>query len=170
MTTFDELQEARPDLEVLLLEVLGSVLGEEAFLTDEPLPAGPVATARLAVHDEDADTLAGMEVKVGQILARLLAGRMIGVGDPEPDDLLDAVGELGNITGGNVKSLLFAHARLSLPNAQLTDAEQDEPVEAVRVRVEVFGQIAELAVMPTASAAGLYWPPSIEDEALERQR
>lgn len=45
--------------------------------------------------------------------------RALLVMDPDefvgPDDLIDAFGEIANVVGGNVKSLLAAHAILSLP-------------------------------------------------------
>lgn len=166
MTTIDELEEARQDLESLLVDVLYSVLGEEAYPGEETLPSGPIASARLAAHDELEDTYLGIQVRVGAVLARLLASRMMSVGDPSPDDLIDTVGELGNIIGGNVKTLLFQTARLSLPVAEL--AGGGEPVDdALRVAASVFGQVAELTLQPEAPIDGLYWPPSVKDEVLE---
>lgn len=168
MTTIDELEDARQDLETLLTDVLYSVVGEEAYPTDDPLPGGPVAASRLAAHDELEDSYLGIKVRVGAVLARLLASRMMAVGDPSPDDLLDAVGELGNIIGGNVKTLLFHTARLSLPVADLADQSRD-PAEsgAMVVKAQVFGQVAELALVPDAPVDGLFWPPSVADEVME---
>jgi chemotaxis protein CheX len=162
----DELEDARQDLEGLLVDVLYSVLGEEAYPGDDPLPSGPIAFSRLAAHDELEDSYLGIQVRVGAVLARLLASRMMSVGDPSPDDLIDTVGELGNIIGGNVKTLLFQTARLSLPVAELTGGS--EAVEgALRVAASVFGQVAELTLQPDAPVDGLYWPPSVKDEVLE---
>lgn len=170
MTSFDELEDAREDLEALLLDVLGSVLGEEAYPIEDGLAPGPVATSTLSIHDELTDVYLGVEVRVGAVLARLLASRMMAAGDPSPDDLLDAVGELGNIAGGNVKSLLFHTARLSLPTAELTERADDvDEDEAVSVRAAVLGQVAELVLTPGSSIEGLYWPPKQPDEILESQ-
>jgi chemotaxis protein CheX len=169
VTTVDELEDVRADLEILLTDVLYSVVGEEAYPTDEPLSLGPLAISRLAAHDELADTHLSMQVRVGAVLARLLASRMMAVGDPSPDDLLDAVGELGNIIGGNVKTLLFHTARLSLPVADLIDrgTDPDLEVRGVTVRAQVFGQVAELALIPDAPVDGLFWPPSVVDDVME---
>lgn len=169
MTTIDDLEDARQDLETLLTDVLYSVLGEEAYPCMDPLPAGPVATSRLAAHDELTDTYLGIEVRVGAVLARLLASRMMAVGDPSPDDLIDTVGELGNIIGGNVKTLMFHTARLSLPVAELAAGVTAGTAEGVAVSASVFGQVAELWLVPEATVDGLYWPPSIEDDALENK-
>lgn len=168
MTTVDELEDVRQDLETLLTDVLYSVVGEEAYPTDEPLPGGPLATSRLAAHDELANDYLGMHIRVGAVLARLLASRMMAVGDPSPEDLLDAVGELGNIIGGNVKTLMFHTARLSLPVADLADqAELGAVNGGVTVRAQVFGQVAELALTPDAPIDGLIWPPSVMDDVME---
>jgi Chemotaxis phosphatase CheX len=169
VTTVDELEEVRQDLETLLTDVLYSVVGEEAYPTEDPLPGGPVATSRLSAHDELSGTYLGMKIRVGAVLARLLASRMMAVGDPSPEDLLDAVGELGNIIGGNVKTLMFHTARLSLPVADLADqgAEPGSRLPAMTVRAQVFGQVAELAVIPDAPVDGLFWPPSVVDDVME---
>lgn len=169
MTTIDDLEDARQDLETLLTDVLYSVVGEEAYPTDDPLPTGPLASSRLAAHDELEDSYLGIRVRVGAVMARLLASRMMAVGDPFPDDLLDAVGELGNIVGGNVKTLLFHTARLSLPIADLADqdGDLDAGTSGITVRAQVFGQVAELALIPGAPIAGLFWPPSMADEVME---
>jgi hypothetical protein len=169
VTTIDELEDVREDLESLLLDVLNSVLGEDAYPVEETIPTGPVAISRLAIHDEIEDSYLGVEIRVGTILGRLLASRMMMAGDPSPDDLLDAVGELGNMAGGNVKTLLFHTARLSLPNAELTEADIGAPDTGLTVRAGVFGQVAELSVVPDAHPDGLYWPPSMTQEELERQ-
>lgn len=170
MTTIDDLEDAQQDLESLLTDVLYSVLGEEAYPSLDALPAGPVATSWLAAHDELEDTFLGIEVRVGAVLARLLASRMMAAGDPSPDDLIDTVGELGNIIGGNVKTLLFHTARLSLPVAELAATPDDRPGASVCVRASVFGQVAELQLIPDAPVDGLYWPPSVVvDEAVESE-
>jgi hypothetical protein len=169
VTTIDELEDARAELEALLTDVLCSVVGEEAYPIDDPLPGGPLAASRLAAHDELADTYLGIQVRVGAVLARLLASRMMAVGDPAPDDFLDAVGELGNIIGGNVKTLLFHSARLSLPVADLTEQGIDPGLEdpRVTVRAQVFGQVAELVLIPHAPVDDLFWPPSVVDDLME---
>lgn len=169
MTTIDDLEDARAELETLLTDVLSSVFGEQAYPTDDRLPRGPVATSRLAAHDQLDNGFLGIEMHIGSVLARLLASRMMAVGDPCPGDLLDAVGELGNIVAGNVKTLLFHTARLSLPVAELAEAGDRRPPRAVVIRAEVFGQVAELSLVPDVAVEGLTWPPSVLEEVLGSQ-
>ncbi len=168
MSVLDELEEARGDLEGLLVDVLESVFGEEAAPAWEAEFGGTrIARARLAIHDEVTNVYTGVEVCVDTVTARLLAGRMLNVASPAADDLLDAVGELGNIAGGNVKSLLYQHARLSLPTPEILDAAGVTWEPAVRVHGVVLGQTVELAVLPEYAVGGLAWPPSQLDEVLE---
>jgi hypothetical protein len=170
VTAFDDLAAAREDIDALLVDVLSSVLSEEAEPVEEGLPPGPLAVARLAIHDALEDAYAVVEVRVGLDLSQVLAGEMMHVADPSPDDVLDAVAELGNICGGNVKSLLCQHARLSLPAAEITQQRPEDVGPAVRVRALVLGHVAELGVLPGAPVDGLLWPPSLAEDALERSQ
>ena len=158
MTTIEDLELAREDLESLLLDMLASVLAEDAATAWDDLPAGPQSTARLGIHDETDDRYLGVVVRLGLPLARVLASRMMSIADPSGDDVLDAVGELGNIAGGNVKSLLCQHARLSLPAAELSEGQIEGVSDGVQVRAVVLGQVIELAVSPTITSDGLLWP------------
>ena len=168
MSAIDEFEEAREDLEALLIEVLGSVFGEEAApVWDTDLPPGPVVSSRLAIHDEVDDSYTIVEVRTSAIVARVLASRMLLTADPGPDDLLDAVGELGNIAGGNVKSLLRHSCRLSLPLAEMSeDGATPLDVDGVTVRAAVLGQVVELTVHSADDTTGLTWPGKAT-EALE---
>ena len=159
MNAIDEFEAAREDLEALLIEVLGTVAGEEAMpVWDEVLPPGPVVSSRLAIHDEDDDSYTMVSIRTSSIVARVLASRMLLTPDPGPDDLLDAVGELGNIAGGNVKSLLRHSCRLSLPTAEVTENAVEST--GVTVRASVLGQVVELSVDVAGDVSGLYWPGS----------
>jgi chemotaxis protein CheX len=175
VSVIDEFEAARDDLESLLIEVLGTVAGEEAMPVwhDEFLPPGPVVSSRLAIHDEDDDSYTMVSIRTSSIVARVLASRMLLTPDPGPDDLLDAVGELGNIAGGNVKSLLRHSCRLSLPTAQVTEHRgDDQRPGGVTVRAAVLGQVVELSVDVADDVTGLYWPGSSQaatPEAMEAQ-
>jgi hypothetical protein len=172
MSVFSELDEIRSELDTILTDVLSSVLAEEALPTDDELPAGPLVLARLAIHDELGDSYAVVEVTVGVALARLIAARMMSVAAPSPDDVIDAVAEIGNIAGGNVKTLLCLHARMSLPKSEITDAaansEQLSDSAAAHVRAIVLGHVSQLVVHPDAATDGLTWPPFTPDEIPER--
>jgi chemotaxis protein CheX len=160
VSAIDEFEAAREDLEALLIEVLGAVAGEEAMpVWDERLPPGPIVASKLAIHDEDDDSYTMVSVRTSSIVARVLASRMLLTPDPGPDDLLDAVGELGNIAGGNVKSLLRHSCRLSLPTAEVTEGNDvhTEP-GGVTVRASVLGQVVELTVDVAGDVSALYWP------------
>jgi chemotaxis protein CheX len=52
-----------------------------------------------------------------EALARRVAGSMLGLGAEEasPEDVRDAIGEVANVAGGNVKALLGTECALSLP-------------------------------------------------------
>jgi hypothetical protein len=169
MTTFDDLVTAHDELDAIVTDVLGSILGEEAVPAHHAMPDGPVASARLAIHDSADDSFAVVEVRVGLALARVLAGRMMFLADPEDEDVLDAVAELGNICAGNVKSLLCQHARLSLPTAGMGPGAPTLSDADVQVRAVVLGHLVELAVTTGADVEGLDWPPVAADEELERQ-
>jgi Chemotaxis phosphatase CheX len=173
VSAIDEFEAAREDLEALLIEVLGTIAGEEAMPVrdGDGLPPGPVVSARLAIHDEEDDTYTMVSIRTSSIVARVLASRMLLTPDPGPDDLLDAVGELGNIAGGNVKSLLRHSCRLSLPTAEVTENDQvEKSANGVTVRAMVLGQVVELCVDVADGVADLYWPGSATpSEALETQ-
>jgi hypothetical protein len=169
VTSFDELVEAQEQLDDIVIDVLGSILGEEAEPAYDELPPGQTAHARLAIHDEADDSFAVVEVRVGIALARVMASRMMFVADPVEADVLDAVAELGNICGGNVKSLLCQHARLSLPTADIGSGLPSLAGSGVRVRAVVLGHMVELAVTPDAPIDGLDWPPAAADDELEMQ-
>ena len=169
----DSLVSEREDLEALVSDVVANVFGEEAETITTARDAQGVgadgAAALLAIHDESDDTYLGVQVRVSPTLARLLAARMLACDEPTPDDLLDAVGELGNIVGGNVKSLLFTSARLSLPSARLADvalppAREDAAGPTV-ICADVLGEPLELALVPHVDGGGLHWPPTAGSEA-----
>jgi CheY-specific phosphatase CheX len=161
VNAIDEFEEAREDLEALLIEVLGSVFSEEAGIAwGQTLPPGPVVSARLAIHDEVDGSYTIVEVRTSPMVARILASRMMLMADPGPDDLLDAMAELGNIAGGNVKSLLRHSCRLSLPTAEVAEGrgEDDAPLNGVSVQAAVLGQVVELYVHVADNIQGLCWP------------
>lgn len=160
MSAIDEFEEAREDLEALLVEVLGSVFTEEAMPVWDDVPplSGPLAVARLEIHDEVEGSFTVVEVRLGAVVARVLASRMLMIPDPAPEDLLDAVGELGNIAGGNVKSLLRHSCRLSLPTAEIVAEVEPHRDSAVVVRGGVLGQVIELSVRAAGTSDGAFWP------------
>lgn len=175
MSVFTDLDDdLRGELGVILTDVFSSVLREEAIETANQLPVGPMVMSRLAVHDytdEQAEEFAVIELRVGVGLARVIAARMMSISSPGPSDLADSVAELSNIAGGNVKTLLCGHARLSLPTAELLDDEkfaEAEPADgSTYVRAIVLGHVVQLGIHPHAPVADLLWPPVNTDATLE---
>ena len=119
----------------------------------------------------------GVQVRVSSVLGQRLAARMFACEEPGRDDLLDAVGELGNIAGGNVKSLLFtarpAACRCRRPCSAATGlaparerrgrAHRDPRARARRARRADAGA--------ARGGGGLLWPPADapSEELLEAQ-
>ena len=183
MTVRYELEEVREDLDTLLCDVLRTVFGAEAEPLTEGFEAPPVAghdqpaASLLAIVDDANGRRLGVRVQVTGRLAQVLAARMFGTEEPGSEDLLDAVGELGNIAGGNVKVLLFGScgtARLSLPSAALGRAVApvlvpDGAPAPATVRALVLGDVAELTLLPLLAGDDLVWPPIVRRDVLEGQ-
>ena len=112
---------------------LSSVLGEEGIRTiSESLfetmlnmefdadPADPVADWSDALVGKitiDGDLEAEIRVIASQELARRIACKMFAITDDEiaEEDILDAMGEVANIIGGNAKGIFDGDCKLSLP-------------------------------------------------------
>jgi CheY-specific phosphatase CheX len=169
MITPREIEEMSADLAATLADVLSTVLSQEAAETTEPMAPGLVAIASLAILDETSGGITGVELQVGTSLAQVLAGRMMSVAAPQDEDIIDAVSELGNIAAGSAKSLLFKHARLSLPMSRIQSVDAGEPqADAQAVRAIVLGHVVQLTVIPHVDAEGLIWPPVVSDELIGR--
>lgn len=173
MSATEQLEQAREDLEALLLEVLGSLID-----ADEVRPAWPdlavtvpALIARLAIHDMQDGSYTFLELRTGTMVGRLMAARMMHVHELTPEDLLDVVAELGNIVAGNVKSLLRHPCQLSLPTAVDVGA-LDDPDDGVRVGATVLGHLVELLVRPAALVeigSDIAWPGTTNDDVMEIQ-
>lgn len=160
---------AGSELAATLADVLSAMLEQGAEPTSAPISAGSMAVATLAIHDEVSDTYTRIELQVGTALARVLAGRMMLMADPSHEDIVDTVAEVGNIVAGSTKSLLFKHARLSLPNCELPSRGTGPlPERSQQVRAIVLGHVVQLTVVPDTHPDGLLWPPVVTDELLGR--
>ena len=110
-------QPSYDDVQMLVDEVWTSFLG-----VDEPLlPCGP---GEMSVGWSAAVTVTGewhgmVSVELPTGLAEAVTRRMLMVPESDPtvhdEDVADAVGELVNMIGGNVKSLMPGPSVLSLP-------------------------------------------------------
>jgi hypothetical protein len=213
-----DLEDERVGLETLLADVLRSAFGEEPAILPLGLPAldltvepaagttartsaspngpdageaAPPAYALLAISDEAGGGLLGVQVRLPGRLAHALAVRMFASDSPSADDLLDAVGELTNILGGNVKALLFtrsAPGRLSLPSAVLGRPGDAPPARhaaptprdgalvpagggsrPTTICARVLGDVAEVTLIPRVQGGDFVWPPLLDSAVLEGQ-
>jgi CheY-specific phosphatase CheX len=109
------------DVQAIVEQVWSSFLGE-----DEPLLPSLVAPGRPFGADDAwsaAVSISGgwdatVTVELSTPLALSLTGTMLGLTEAEPiedGDVADAVGELVNMIGGNIKSLMPGPSVLSLP-------------------------------------------------------
>ena len=110
------------DVHAIVEQVWSSFLGDEEPLlprfagaaADEAFPADDVWSAAVSVHGGWTGTVTvELSASVAQSLARL----MLAMADEPLDDaeVADAVGELVNMVGGNVKSLMPGPSALTLP-------------------------------------------------------
>lgn len=101
------------DVQMVIEEVWSSFLG-----TDEPLVVGEAVPAETGWSA--AVTVTGawegmISVELPTTVAEEVCRRMLGVEDTHDEDVADAVGELVNMIGGNIKSLMPGPSVLSLP-------------------------------------------------------
>lgn len=67
-----------------------------------------------------------VHIEVDDALARRLASAMFDNSDVSQEEIIDAMNELANVIGGNIKGLVPGPSRLSLPRASLlTNAKAD---------------------------------------------
>lgn len=152
---------APDDLQRITQDIWWNLL--ELDLITVPVPRGgddALATGRVAILGE---WCGDVTVQCSSRLARQAAGRMFGASaDTIPDaDVLDTVGELANITGGNVKSLLAGPSQLSLPSTTfepLLDEPAPEVVERIACRYDgelLIVTVRERPAREQASRPGL---------------
>ncbi len=103
------------DVAQIVTEVWSSMLGIEAErLETPPSFEGPAVAGSVGVSGA---VDAQISLEMSAEAARLFAGLMFGLGADEvsDDDIADSVGELTNMVGGNIKSLIADSGMLSLP-------------------------------------------------------
>ena len=116
------------DLEALVLDMWASFVGAPDLLVPGPPadrdPATPTWSATVTVTGE----WRGMvTVDLAEPAVLAVTRGMLGFGDDEEPDAsscADAVGELVNVVGGNVKSLMPGPSTLSLPVVSHGPVEQ----------------------------------------------
>jgi chemotaxis protein CheX len=106
-------------LESAVASVVVNVFESILAMSPEPLAAEPSDGALLtaALHFSGGWSGATL-LELSPDLARFLTSRMLGMDPPESvdGDVIDAMGELVNMIGGNLKTILPPGVELSLPS------------------------------------------------------
>jgi chemotaxis protein CheX len=112
------------DLRMIAEQVWSSYLDHDGMS-----PLIPVAAEKPSADVSASVSVTGawrghVVVRCSEAAARKAAAALLGVEleDVTPDDVTDALGELANIIGGNVKSLLPEPCALSLPHVLMENA------------------------------------------------
>jgi chemotaxis protein CheX len=105
-----------PVIEQIVENVFQTMMGLEVHASEAPwAPSGGIITASISLTGS---WKGAVLVECGQHEAFLFASRMIGIDLPTElnEDVRDALGELANMVGGNLKSILPGGVELSLPS------------------------------------------------------
>jgi chemotaxis protein CheX len=128
-------------------------------------PLEPVAPSDVEHGWTSAITVTGgwqalVLMQFSETAAREVARRMLGMGPDEApvlDDLTDSLGELVNVIGGNVKSLMPGPSQLSLPLVAQGTVSASVPgrelVESTRLDLLWLGQPVRLSISVASSDA-----------------
>ncbi|NYI99835.1 chemotaxis protein CheX [Nocardioides thalensis] len=161
--TGDVVAPAADDVYELTAEVWSSLLGNAIPLLSRPVPPGTPfdpAGAWSASVSVSGGWHGMVTVELTEYAARTLTRAMLALPDETPDDELgdadvaDAVGELVNMVGGNVKSLMPGPSTLSLPAVAAGRAAFPSEVhEVARVDVTWAGEPVRVGVhVPTGES------------------
>lgn len=110
------------DVRSVTEDVWMALLGEDEALAPRPVPAGSPFDA-VGAWSATVSVTGGWQgvvtLELDEVVARTVTARMLAI--PSPDevtdgDVADAVGELVNMVGGNIKSLMPGPSVLSLPS------------------------------------------------------
>ncbi|NHC16057.1 chemotaxis protein CheX [Motilibacter deserti] len=132
-----------------------------SYLGSEPTPSVPgvgkpaQVTASVSIAGEwDGVVVVSLSAKTAQDVGSALL--QLDAADLEPGDVDDAVGELVNIVGGNVKSVLPGPSSLSLPVvAHGTAHVASRGAEIVaQAALEWLGEHVEITVWSSTSTEG----------------
>ena len=142
------------DVYAVIEEVWSTFLGDGApiFPGAHPVPADAWYAAITVTGEWEAMMLIAMP----KALADRIATTMLGLPAEDPvalEDVTDALGELVNIVGGNVKSLMPGPSTLSLPLvAQGAVTTTSDLTEVCAVDLSWHGEPVQVSIsVPTAS-------------------
>ncbi len=116
MMASTQLDVYRADIETIVRDVFDSMLGLETSLSDLPWAATPGHLTAAVYFSGEWD--GAVLVECGRATARHLTARLMPIPeeDQTPDDIQDALGELANMIGGNLKSVMPRGVSLSMPS------------------------------------------------------
>jgi chemotaxis protein CheX len=117
------------DLRVIAEQVWSSYLDTDGTSPLIPAPAGDLTTHVTASVSVTGAWRGHVLVSCSDNASRNAAAALLGIELEEvtEDDVADALGELANIIGGNVKSLLPEPCALSLPHVHVEGATSKYP-------------------------------------------
>ena len=128
-----------PIIEQIVENVFQTMMGLEVERCDAPWPPpGPILTASVSLTGSWKGAVL-VEYPLAEAL--FFTSRLISIPIPEEltDDVRDAVGELGNMIGGNLKSILPGGVELSLPSVVWGSDYRVGICRACRAQRWVFG-------------------------------
>ena len=120
------------DLRVIAEQVWSSYLDTDGSSPLIPMPASDLTTHVTASVSVTGVLRGHVLVSCSDNASRNAAAALLGIDLEEvtEDDVADALGELANIIGGNVKSLLPEPCALSLPHVHVVGATSKYPAAA----------------------------------------
>ncbi len=127
-----------PVVNQIVEHVFQTMLAMEVKATDVPVPKGDLITAVISLSGA---WKGAVLVECGLPEAFLFTSRMTGIDLPSAlnDDVRDALGELANMVGGNLKSVLPGGVGLSLPTVVWGNDYKMQICRAGRVSRWTFG-------------------------------
>jgi chemotaxis protein CheX len=142
------------DVQMVLEEVWTSFLGREEPLL--PRTPGDITVGWSAAVTVSGEWHGMVSVELPTTMAEEVTRRMLGLVDgldePADEDVADAVGELVNMIGGNVKSLMPGPSALSLPVvAAGRVARTSDTVEVCRLDASWAGEPLVVSVLVQTS-------------------
>jgi chemotaxis protein CheX len=137
--------------EAIWLQVLHLVLHPSPTGTGA-LPSGRTVDGIVAISG---DFQGAVIVQMSEALARRVATIMFSLGDATPtlEDVQDAVGEITNMTGGNLKALMPGTCHLALP-AVIDGIDYRIRIPTARVLTRVLFECEGHPVVVSLVAAG----------------
>ena len=123
------------DVRVVTNDVWTSFLANHEPLEWSPAPLAEPEVVRAAVEIRG-DWDGAVTLEMSPAAARTAARTMLTRDEVDDDDVLDALGELVNMIGGNIKSLLPSGSALGLPMVSPTPVSPAAPCGSTEPSVE----------------------------------